>query len=267
MNYFIGEDKFRVFLPDLHIIEKSSDDYNSRQILGIMSSQRRDRQGEDVIAKGLDFSEFMQNGHFNDNHSQATSAIVGYPERVSYHKDLGALDKNLKNIEGWSCGGYVLKGTKRADEIWELAKALSPIPGKKLGFSIEGKVFRRENKTIKSAKIRNLAITSCPVNTDCSWNILEKSFYNEDIAMKALTAGAGTSPATQSGGSALRVESLDSDEKEMIKKRRTKALKKSMDFDGLLKSMEYVLERRPDFEEDAAAFLVIHLLKNGGYHG
>lgn len=268
-DYFIGEDNFRVWLPDVAFIEKSQKDedaFNSRQIVGIMSTERRDRQGETVIAKGLDFEEFLHHGHFNDNHSQATSAIVGYPESVTFHKSLEQFDPSLKSASGWTCRGYVLKGTQRADGIWELAKALQGVPGKKLGFSIEGKVLRRSDKTIEKAKIRNVAITNCPVNTDCSWSVLEKSFYDEDIAIKSMVAGYGTSPGTQSGGGALRAESLDSDEKEIMarKKKRVEALKRALMFDDLEKAMELVLERRPDFEEEAAAAFVAELFRKGG---
>ena len=268
MDFFISENSFRVFLPEVQFIEKSEDAYNSRQIRGIMSSQRIDRQGENVIAKGLSFSDFLQNGHFNDNHSQETSAIVGYPEHAEYLKDLSTIDKSLKEVEGWVCRGYLLKGTKRAESIWELAKALQCTPNKRLGFSIEGKVERRKNKTIEKANIRNVAITNSMVNTDCQWNILEKSFYDETIAQKAMTAGYGVSPQTQSNGGAMRVESLEQ-KKDKRKKLLTKALEDGFEIDGLIKSMDFVLSKRPDFNDEAAAFFVIQLLKKGakyGYH-
>ena len=264
MHYFIGENKFRVFLPDVQFIEKSEDAYNSRQLFGVMSTQRLDRQGESVISKGLDFADFMNHGHFNDNHSQETSAVVGYPEEIAYHKDLAKFNPELEGVEGWTCRGYVLKGTKRSDGIWELAKALADTPHRRLGFSIEGKVERRVNKTIKSAKIRNLAITNSPVNTDAQWNILAKSFHDEDTAVKALSAGVATSPASQSGGSALRAESLDSDEKDIQRKKREKILRSALGFNDLVKAMDYILEKRPDFDEEAAAYLTAHLFKKGG---
>jgi hypothetical protein len=234
-----------------------------------MSTDRRDRQGEVIEAKGLDFDEFLSHGHFNDNHSQDTSAIVGYPESVKYHASLAQVDPKLKNASGWTCEGFVLKGTKRSDAIWEIAKALTSVPGRSLGFSIEGKVIRREDKTIKSAKIRNVAITNCPVNTDCSWSVLEKSFHQSDMAIKAMTAGYGVSPATQTGGGALRTESLDHDPKKVSevldkKKKREDALKRALGFEDMIKAMELVLERRPDFDDEAAAAFINHIFKKGG---
>jgi len=261
-NFFIGENDFRVWLSEVAFIEKSEDAHNSRKISGIMSTSRKDRQGEIVKADGLDFDEFLTHGHFNDNHSQATSAIVGYPEKAEYHASLHEWSPKLKGVAGWTCEGYILKGTSRADAIWELAKALSTVPNRKLGFSIEGKVIRREDKTIEKAKIRNVAITNCPVNTDCSWELLSKSFSEPDIAEKAMAAGYSVSPATQSGGGALRTESLDSKAKKVMderKKAMKKALEDALKFNDLLKSMEFVLERRPDFSDEIAALLVSKL--------
>lgn len=265
-DYYIGENDFRVFVPNLLLSERSEDVYNSRRIAGVMSTERRDRQDETVLSKGLDFSDFLQLGHFNDNHSQLTSAIVGYPERAEFHKDLGDIDSKLKSYPGWTCEGYILKGTKRSDDIWELAKTLTKVPNRKLGFSIEGKVIRRSDKCIEKAKIRNVAITNCPVNTDATWNVLEKSFFDSDYAIKAMSAGYATGPSTQSNGGALRTEDLDADVKENLrlkkKKRLERALMDILGFDELLKAMEYALERRDDLNDEAAAMFAKCLIVN-----
>lgn len=265
-NFYIGDESFRVWLPEVTFEEglnKSEKPFNSRKITGVMTSERTDRQGEILVSKGLDFEEFLSHGHFNDNHSQDTSAIVGYPEKAVFHKSLSQINSQLKDTPGWTCEGYVIKGTKRADAIWELAKALQGVPNRRLGFSIEGKVVRRNNKTIEKAIIRNVAITNCPVNTDCRWEVLEKGFYAEDDAIKAMSAGYAVAPAAQSGGGAIRTESLDSDEKDVMKNKKKKALKKALEFDDLLKAVDIVLDNRPDFDVDAAAYLVTYLLKKG----
>jgi len=281
-NFFIGKSDFRVWLPDVEFsfdddvsLEKSGDNYDSRKIKGIMSTSSLDRQGEEVIAKGLDFNPFLQHGHFNDNHSQSTAAVVGYPERAYYSKEI---QKSGKKTDGWITEGYVIKGTQRADQIWELAKALAKTPDRRLGFSIEGKVTRRKNKVIEKALIRNVAITNCPVNTDCTWDTLAKSFYDEDLAIKsfnnefgkALSCGHGAAegPAAQTNGSALSPEALDSDDKK--KKKKDKGLKIVMrslgyDPDEVLKAFDWIQECRPDFYTDeAAAEIVKYLLKKKG---
>ena len=271
-DFYIRQDDFRVLLPGVELFEKSdqSDEYNSRKIRGIMSTSAEDRQGERVIAKGLDLQPFLDHGHFNDNHDQATGAVVGYPEEAFYSKELKTIKGEAR--EGWVCGGYLLKGTKRAEEIWELAKALSSTPNKRLGFSIEGKVIRRSNNVIEKAKIRNVAVTNCPVNTDATWDVLAKSFLHSEFAVKALNAGYGGAfgPAGQSGGSALGRESLDSDDdnRSEKKKRRERSLKIltrsfGMDLDDAVKSLDHLFDMRPDFSDEAAAAFVRHLLTKG----
>ncbi len=275
-GFFIGPSEFRVILPDLSFTEKSGDEHNTRQIQGIMSTSSLDRQGEKVLAKGLDIKDFLANGHFNDNHSQDTSAIVGYPENAEYREDLETRDG--RTVEGWICRGYVLKGTKRADEIWELARSLAKTPDKRLGFSIEGKVVRRKNNVIEKAVLRNLAITNCPVNTEATWDVLAKSFVNEEVAMKSLMAGYGGAfgPAAQSGGSALGGESLDRDGDERTKKKkkaRSTALKIVMrsltgvDYDDLIKAIDYTFDLRPDFTDEAGAEFVKYLIKKEKGYG
>jgi len=272
-RHFIAQDDFRVFLPEVYFTEKSGEGeaHNCRQIKGIMSTSRLDRQGERVLAKGLDISDFLANGHFNDNHDPATSAIVGYPESASYSRELTLRD-GVK-AEGWVCSGYVLKSTTRATAIWELAKALAETPNKRLGFSIEGKVLRRKNNVVEKALIRFVAITNCPVNTDATWDVLAKSFVDEDVACKSLSAGYGFSPGTHTGGAALGVESLDrdGDERGKKRKRRDKGLKHVMrslgfqhDPDEIRKAIGYVLDHRPDFDEEAAAEVVYWMIRQQG---
>lgn len=262
-EFFIEEDNFRVWLPQVQFLEKAEkeDAFNERQMVGVMSTSRLDRQGENVLAKGLDISHFLKTGHFNDNHDQSTSAIVGYPEEAFYKSDIALPDGNV--TDGYICRGYVLKGTKRADSIWELAKALQKTP-RRLGFSIEGKVARRKNKVIEKAVIRNVAITNCPVNTDATWNVLEKSFYDEEIAMKSMAAGYATSPSTQSGGGALRTESLDSDVKDVKDKKKKKrdALERAMGVEDLLKAMDEIMERSSEYDEELAARIVTMIYQN-----
>lgn len=200
----LEEDEFSVFMPDVfEIIEKAGEDVEqTRPIGGYCSTENLDRQDEVVVAKGLDFSEFVAFGYFNDNHKQDTASILGYPK-------LAKLEKNR-----WWTEGNLLVGYPPADRVWELAKSLrkSRAP-RRLGFSIEGKVLQRDGgNRIVRAKVRNVAITNCPVNTDCTWDIISKAFAPADVvvraAEKALSAGHGQ---RLSGGAALRTESVEAD--------------------------------------------------------
>lgn len=195
-----GKNEFTIYTPGVvDIVQKGGSNLEEeRPIGGWCSTESRDRQDEIVVAKGLDFDEFVKFGFYNDNHKQETAAVLGEPR-------LAELRKNR-----WWTEGNLLKGYEPADRIWQLAKALNTSTRRKLGFSIEGKVLERghDNRIIR-AKIRHVAITNSPVNTDCSWDILSKAFGSlEEVeavcARKAIMAGV-QSPA-HSGGAALRVE-------------------------------------------------------------
>lgn len=164
-------------------IEKGSSSDHLGKIKGYCSTQNKDRQDETLLQKGLDFDFFIQSGFFNDNHSQETGAQVGVPDFAEYHPG-----------KGWWTEGKFLK-TPRAQRIVDLAKALKGT-SRKLGFSVEGKVIERQGSTVTKAEIRHVAITHCPVNPDCTW----------ELVAKALTV-AGTAYGSPTGGSILSPES------------------------------------------------------------
>lgn len=202
----LEQDEFTVWSPlSADVIAKAEregvDVEVQRPIGGWCSTENIDRQDEVVVAKGLDFSEFVAFGYFNDNHKQDTASVLGYPR-------VARLEKSR-----WWTEGNLLVGYPPADRVWELAKALkkSGAP-RNLGFSIEGKVLERDGgNRIVRAKVRNVAITNAPVNTDCTWGILSKAFAPmrqvEAAARKAL---AENSALVQSVGVSRRGQHVNS---------------------------------------------------------
>lgn len=191
-------------------IAKSNDAEERRIIRGYASTATQDRQGESLVQKGLDISDFVNHGYFNYDHDN--SIITGYP-----HADKCKVDDN-----GFWVEGELLKGIPEADRLWNLAVALkkSNAP-RSVGFSVEGKVMEREGTKILKAKIYNVAITANPVNTTCSWEAVVKSFNGldndfdfiptVDKVEKALEAGHEINPTELEGGGTFRKESLDKD--------------------------------------------------------
>lgn len=189
------EDLFRFHLEaDIQKSEDASDDV--RLIRGYASTADQDRQGESLLQKGLDISDFVNHGYFNYDHDN--SIILGYP-----------LQTCKVDSKGFWVEGHLLKGVPQADRIWELAKALkkSNAP-RRIGFSVEGKVVERSGNKIVKAKIYNVAITTNPVNANCSWEAVVKSF-NAPTVSKSLEAGYEVDPTKMEGGSVLRKESLE----------------------------------------------------------
>ena len=203
-----------LFEFEVDTFEKADSGEKSHRIGGYASTSTEDREGESLVQKGLDFSEFLSHGWFNDNHEKGTSGVIGYPTKVEFHKG-----------HGWYVEGYLLKGMKKADEIWEIAKALKKSKSsRKLGFSVEGKIVERKNQKIIKAVIRNIAVTHVPINPECTLEVLSKAMCNSlgsdecmkctegcynQLIRKAITTGYGDSPDTQTGGGALRQESND----------------------------------------------------------
>lgn len=240
------------------IFEKSDAEVDQeRRIAGIISAETKDRQGDTILQRGLEFDQFLQGGWYNDNHSKDTDGVVGVPEMVQQFEK-GAVLPNGETAHAnltWA-EGYLLKGHPRADKLWHLGQALKKSGrGRKLGFSVEGGIKRRQGpqgKTIAKAIVRNVAVTNCPVNLDTSMEILGKSLdvlehttWDDDAAQveaeelieKALTMGttapgfvpgqAPTSPATGEGaGQVLVQEDLEKDEKDETDKKKLVGKKK-----------------------------------------
>lgn len=193
------EDLFKFFVDADVDIQKSNKE-GKRIIQGYASTPTQDRQGESLVQKGLDITDFVNFGYLNYDHDN--SIILGYPTENTH------IDEKGLWVEG-----ELLKGIPMADQIWELALALkkSNAP-RRLGFSVEGKVIERRGSQILKAKIYNCAITPNPVNTDATWEAVVKSFDpKSDIDVtKGLEAGYATTPETQVDGGALRRESIES---------------------------------------------------------
>lgn len=136
------------------------------RIGGYASTSHRDRQGESVIQKSLDISEFVTSGFFNLDHDG--SKILGYPDG----------DRCRIDSQGLYVEGTLLKGVPEAESIYRTAVALQKSnTTRRLGFSVEGQVLERNGAgLITKARVYNVAITARSVNPNCTWDALCKSF-------------------------------------------------------------------------------------------
>lgn len=200
------EPDFRVYAK-LVAWEKSEDDAangtSKMGIGGIVSTEDLDRQQERVLADGLNFTNFLEYGWFNDNHGSSQGDILGYPVGVKRVKPGDILPNGEKcKVNGWWAEGYLLE-TRKGRECWENVQALTGTP-RGLGFSIEGSVRQRKpNGIVARADVTNVAITHVPVNGKTGVVALAKAL----MAGSAVAAGdIGTGPGD---GGALRTESLE----------------------------------------------------------
>lgn len=192
------DDSFKFFVTaDIDL--KKSESEGKHVIRGYASTPDPDRQGDTILQDGLDIKEFVKSGFLNYDHDNRY--ILGYPTENT------KIDSKGFFVEG------ILLNNPLAEQMWNLAVDLqkSKAP-RRIGFSVEGRILQKSGSRIEKATIYNVAITTNPVNAKATWDAVVKSFTSdqskEDMS-KALEAGYGTSPASQSNGSSMRVEDLE----------------------------------------------------------
>ena len=246
---------FRFHIP----IELKKSKGDKIGIEGIASLESPDLVGEKVIQKGMDISYFLKRGFFNDNHDKTTGAKIGIPTEAR-HTGRGLFVK-----------GYMLD-TPRAKEIVELGKALAESGSdRQLGFSVEGKILKRDGKVIEKSWVKDVAITCEPMHPgtymeivkSISADIEENGFDEEtglekdiseikgrlEIIEKNLCAGH----REKQGGSVLKKQSLESDLKNLDMQGDTKKLKMLSEMD----LVEKLIERGYSFKRSRKLALLI----------
>lgn len=160
-------DSFKFWVPATAVqISKSEQGKpnQKRWIQGIASTDSTDLQGEVVVQNGIDFSYFLKHGYFNNDHKQGFEHKIGQPTECRVTK------------KGLWVKGFLFNDKKIADDVWEMMNSLEKTPGanRRVGFSIEGKVKRRDGSRIESCWIQDIAITPAPVNST-TWAEMAKS--------------------------------------------------------------------------------------------
>lgn len=229
------DNNFKFTIP-AHLIKSDEEGY---RIEGVASTETVDQQGEKIIQKGIDLSPVDSGkGFFNFDHSNAPEDLIGAIESYNH-------DEN-----GLFVRGSLFKGHKRAEAVRAIMKNLKGKNQKAVGFSVEGQVLERDplnSKIIKKCRIKNVALTFNPVNTDTYASIAksmtagsiefdstkennvvevpveEKKTAPEatftasqvvDIVQKALSIsdGATKAPETRIGGDALAQSSMKAED-------------------------------------------------------
>ncbi|NBU69914.1 MAG: hypothetical protein EBS53_00460 [Bacteroidetes bacterium] len=206
---WIDEETFSCFVPAQMVVvkggEKGADKTGKRWIQGIASTDSRDLQGEIIDQAGIDFSYFLKHGYFNDDHKPGPEFKVGQPTEAK-------LTKNGLWVKGFLFKNPNPKEESRADYYWDLMNQLSASGSdRKVGFSIQGKVLRRNGSKIEKCWIQDVAITTQPVNTTTwaeiakslsaqKWDLVKESDEDKkkEEAEKALAVGMGNPVVPQS---------------------------------------------------------------------
>lgn len=215
----VGDDGAFSYFAPMRFFEKADAPAGTRRrIAGIASAETRDRDGEVVLQRGLDFSNFLKFGFFNDNHDKGAGAVVGYPTDARFYAKGARLpDGTSAEADLHWTEGYMLS-SKRATDIWDAGMALQKDGAPRgIGQSIEGRITKRaanDNSIIAAAEVLNVAVTHMPANTTSSLNFIAKALA--DVQSGALTINdddetdKALSTAPSSGG-ILVPESLERD--------------------------------------------------------
>lgn len=188
------KDDFDIFLP-FDRVEKSDSGKKGKNVFvaGWASTPALDFQGERLDSFGLDPSYLFNNGFVDYEHDQ--DKVIGYPT-----------DKSFVDPErGLYVEAELFGDMPEVQNIVKLNNNLKKAQAKrKLGFSIEGKVLKRDpadKNVVREVMVTGVAVTKNPANPEATWEQVQKS-------NSALMAGTGYSPSTQHGGGALRPESM-----------------------------------------------------------
>jgi hypothetical protein len=257
-----------------HFFEKGDAPMGKRRrVGGIVSTEIRDKQGEVIVQKGLDFSPYEADGWINDNHGKETDHVVGFPDGKvqKFEKGEKLPSGEIAEVACSYHEGFLLEGDDRADKLWKKAIALQGT-GRSLGWSIEGKVKRREGpnkKRVAKAEVKHIALTAVPVGEGTEMEVLAKSIHlaetaPEDVWVdtlnKALSMGPATGPATPTGpvtgegaGRVLAGESLEHDSKDTTRRKKKKKRKKGM---SKAEALDWLLDRYPSITTSTAGRIV-----------
>lgn len=219
-----SDGSYRFHAPVWAFEKASAPEGQHRRIGGLITTDTRDRQNEVVLQDGLDFSQFLTNGYWNDNHAKDVAGIVGVPDPASLRfikKGQTMPNGEKAPANGHWAEGWMFEDEPRADAIWKKALAIQKLPTKRrLGFSIEGGILRRaghDGKIIAKAVVKHVALTHMPVNTDTTLDVIAKSlvsfgdFVGAEKDEKETAAERAAETGTFLGNDSVRAGRPDAD--------------------------------------------------------
>ena len=161
------QDKFNFFVECETFEKAGADGKKEMRVGGIASTAEVDRQGEELIPTGFDYSYFLNSGFFNYHHqsNKNPEAVIGEPDKVEMRP------------QGMYVEGFLYKSSDMAKSVYKQIHTLKKdSKTRRMGFSIEGKVIERDPmnpaKILKS-KITGCAITMSPINGNTLCDILK----------------------------------------------------------------------------------------------
>lgn len=192
----MDDEEFNLFVPlEEKSFKKSSNGKEDTYLIrGYASTPNKDRDGDIILPGNLNIQDFISRGFINYEHKQGDAYRIGVPTENTY----------IDPEHGLFVEAKLFMDNPYAQDMWNLSKSLAKSgSGRKVGFSIEGKLLGRDYRNpaiIKNVKVKNVAITTNPANPEATWETFTKSFTTGDDVV-----GAGIS---DEGAAALRRQSI-----------------------------------------------------------
>lgn len=291
------KDTFFLHIPvteSLLIKSEGEEDAKGRRLIkGFASTEALDKDREQVLQKGIDFSPLARDGFINWDHlyeevvpGVQVPFIIGHPVQVEML------------AKGLFVEGELLQGTpeeiavsprlRLASEAWLLQNKLQKSGQRSLAWSVEGGVReRRGNKVVRSV-VKNLALTHKPVNPECTVESFAKSLccgrcspdhpqYNPAHSCGNKAIDPGPLPALTKAVEGMNTDTAGALLRENLDRRLTRVLYGPSDcgcFDGqtgrfnggLKKAVEHMTGCLGHRQDETIAFLrkVLHGAEKNG---
>lgn len=162
-------DTFKFTMPAE--LEKSKD--GEWRIRGLASTESVDKQGETIIAKGIDLTPVDEGkGWLNFDHGKGPEYLIG------------TLDGYTKTDKGLYIEGRLFKKHTKAKAVKEIMDSLGKSDRGRCGLSVEGKILERCSKNpkiIKKCRINAVAVTMNPVNSNTYVDLIKSLNSTESI--------------------------------------------------------------------------------------
>lgn len=162
-------DKFRFWFPfELEKAGEPGDGEMFASINGIVSSERRDEDGEIVKQDGIDWSYFKSMGKLTYGHPATVANVIGEPTEVSPTTlPDGTPAHHMK--------GRLFLIDELGGKVAKKARAMKKSGARsRLGLSVEGHVIERDKadpKTINRCKVITVAVDANPKNHDAQMEL------------------------------------------------------------------------------------------------
>ncbi|HEX2868724.1 MAG TPA: hypothetical protein VHO03_16910 [Ignavibacteriales bacterium] len=202
----MDQDKFTFFVPAY--LAKSGTGAKSYRVGGLLSTEKKDADGENIITKGLEL-DYFDGGFGKIKYEHDTKIlhepdnIIGFPDTVKKSTRGLFFEGGLIPFEGIP-EDQLTPQAKMSKSAYGLLKSveewnrLHPEKPQKVGWSIEGEYLKREGGIVHKARITNVVLTTKPKNTGTFAQII-----------KSLETGYALSPEDKTGFGALQLESID----------------------------------------------------------